>query len=166
MNVAQTAGGGVPPLLTCFGTSFASETKGILSLPFLVFLCPALALVFWRVGRCLQCKPGVSTLWGAPPSRVLSHAVIALSFLLWPTVTKQALRVLDCSMEVGGGERFVASDLRQQCGTPEHDELKAYALFTLCTSIPFVPIASALFLRHNKAKLQDTAFKERFFFLC
>ena len=34
-------------------------------------------------------------------------------------VVKQALRVLDCSIETGVGETYVASDLRQQCGTAE-----------------------------------------------
>ena len=55
-----------------------------------------------------------------------ANACIAVAYLLWPALVVQALRILDCSVEVGG-IKYVASSVGVKCNEGAHNNLSFFS---------------------------------------
>jgi hypothetical protein len=148
----SSVSGGMPPLLGCLSFGFMNQAKLMLALPLLLVALVALAISAWRA--CVRCKGGQLVLWGAPPFEVFRNALMALSFILWPSFCGHVLRVLDCSVEVGGVS-YLASDLSVNCADAEYKAVAAVASVYLYTLVPALPLALFVLLQRNKHHLDE-----------
>jgi hypothetical protein len=172
-GVQKVLSGAMPPLLDCLGVTFVEQSVLTLLLPALIVLVPALPIALWHLPHLHIKKvlylggawtaPGL-TLWGVPPWQVLPNAVLTLSFLLWPSLVKGLLEIIDCSVVVSGVS-YVVSDLTMRCDSSEHEALAGVATFYLATLVPAFPIGVAWLLQRNQGRLNDEAFSQRFSFL-
>ena len=85
--------------------------------------------------------------WGVTKQRFFVNASIAAAYLLWPVLAVQALRIIDCSVDIAG-ERFVASDVSVKCFEGAHARLRGAAIFELAVIVPALPAALWYRLRH------------------
>jgi hypothetical protein len=138
-SATEAASGGTPPLLECMGISFHGVAAFSFCLPFFVLLAPAAALLAWKGYSTLRGHKG-EHIWGAKPYEFYVVGVISLSYVAWPVAARQALRVMDCSVEIED-VYYMASDLSVVCD-PATSYGKTYALatFTLVVVIPAFPL--------------------------
>eukprot|EP00937_MAST-01D_sp_MAST-1D-sp2_P001398 g1398.t1 len=138
-NIAKVGSGGVPPLISCAGVSFASEMTFSLLLPLVVPCVPAVMLACWAVWRLAHGRKVASApIWGVPKRHFLVNAMIAVASLLWPALVMQVLRILDCSIDIAG-EKYVASAVEVKCFVGAHASLRAAAIFELVVVVPALP---------------------------
>eukprot|EP00937_MAST-01D_sp_MAST-1D-sp2_P007459 g7459.t1 len=139
-NVAKAGSGGLPPLVDCANVSFVAEMIFSLLLPVAAACMPVCMLALWALGRVARGK-GVAgaTIFGASKRRFLVNASIAVAYLLWPALVVQALRILDCSVEIDG-TRYVASDVSVVCYDGAHARLSIAAIAELVVVVPALPL--------------------------
>lgn len=101
--------------------------------------------------------------WSWPALRT---AVLVLWYLLYPTVTRQAVRVLDCSEDIGGLS-YLESDMREECGTSTHAFHVVAALVVIAAFCVGFPAYTALSLRQKlrSGQLDDLATRKQWLFM-
>jgi hypothetical protein len=145
--------GGMPPLLGCLGFGFLGQAWLMLVSPLLLAVLLALAVSVWCV-FAWRCRSGKLELWGAAPLEVLRNALMAVSFMLWPSFVGHVLRVLDCSVEVGGTP-YLASDLSVSCDDPLYRTTATVATVYLHTLVPLFPVGLFVLLHRSQRHLRE-----------
>jgi len=145
--------GGMPPLLGCLNFGFLNQAKLMLASPLLLVVLVALAILAWGTFT-VRCRGGKLELWGAPLLEVFRNALMAISFMLWPSFVGHVLRVLDCSVEVGGVS-YLASDLSVSCDAAEYKIIAAFATASLYLLVPALPLALFMLLHRNQRHLSE-----------
>ena len=100
----------------------------------------AVCLVIPVVGKVLR-KGSVAT-WG-----LYRTSVTVGAYLLYPTVAKRVVQVLDCSVDVAGVS-YLEADYREECGTPRHMLHVAVACVVMAVFCLGFPLGLAAMLRH------------------
>ena len=145
--------GGMPPLLGCMDFGFLNQAKLMLASPLLLVVLVALAILAWGTFT-VRCRGGKLELWGAPLLEVFRNALMAISFMLWPSFVGHVLRALDCSVEVGGVS-YLASDVSVSCGAAEYKTIAAVASVYLYLLVPALPVALCVLLHRNQRHLDE-----------
>jgi hypothetical protein len=125
----------------------------MLASPLLLVVLVALAILAWGTFT-VRCRGGKLELWGAPLLEVFRNALMAISFMLWPSFVGHVLRVLDCSVEVGGVS-YLASDLSVSCDDAEYKTIAAFATVSLYLLVPALPLALFVLLHRNQRHLSE-----------
>jgi hypothetical protein len=146
--------GGVPPLLGCLGFGFLSQARLMLASPFLLAALVAMAVGTWCAFAWRYRDKQHRQLWGAAPLEVLRNALMAVSFMLWPSFVGHVLRVLDCSVEVGGVS-YLASDLSISCDDAKYKTIATVASVFLCTLVPLFPLGLFVLLHRSQRHLRE-----------
>lgn len=71
-------------------------------------------------------------------------ALVVVLYLLYPTVTKEVVKLLDCSAEIDG-VRYVEHDYSVDCGTSTYDFFSGIAIILVaafCAGLPFFSLAA------------------------
>ena len=149
-NTAKASSGGLPPLLQCSGVTFALEMTFSLLLPLAVPCVPLLVLTLWSVVLCAgRRNPSVELIWGVSRQRFFINSCVAVAYLVWPVLVFQALRIIDCSVEIDGA-RFVATDVSVKCHEGVHRRLWWAAILELALVVPILPVLLFYRLRFRK----------------
>ena len=127
-----------------------------------VALSPVLAAV------ALLIIPAVSACRrrGRPHWTLYQTGVLVAAYLLYPSVSQQAVRMLDCSPLIAG-VRYLESDFRVECGTPTHTLHAALAvavILVFCLGFP-VGLGVRLWLLHRRGRLHERRVRKRLLFL-
>jgi hypothetical protein len=136
-SLAKASSGGVPPFIDCAGVSFEAEMAASLMLPLLVPVVPSLMIGVWSLVQRARDLPA-SEIMGVDRRYFFINSCVATSYLLWPALVVQCLRIFNCSVAVGE-RRFVASALDVQCDVRSHATLKALAAVELVVIVPALP---------------------------
>lgn len=93
-------------------------------------------------------------------------AVLVVAYLLYPTVSREVVRTLDCSREIGG-KSYLRSDFRVECGTPAQSFHAGVALVVLAVFCVGLPLTTAALLvqRKRAGRLYDDRTRRRLSFL-
>lgn len=103
-------------------------------------------------------------LLGMTPMHLYTSVILVLLFLVYPTVTRQALEMLLCSEPING-HRFLLADVSVACGTADYESVASLALSVLIIITIGFPIASALLIVPFRNRLQSDKAQRRFGFL-
>ena len=161
-SIAEASSGGMPPFLDCSGVSFETEMAMSLLLPLLVPTVAAALLGAWfLVQKAL--KKQTATLWEVSKQHFFINACVAIGFVLWPVLVTQLLRIVDCSIAVGGA-RYVGSAVDVQCFAGTHATLYAAAIAELVLVVPLFP-AGLLHRLHNGDMRDGSWNRKHLFFL-
>ena len=136
-NIAKASSGGMPPFTDCAGISFETEIVVSLLLPLVGPAVAAAQLAAWFLYQRARQRQ-TALIMGESKKHFFINACVAMSYLLWPLVVMQCLRVLNCSVAVGD-RRYVASSLGTQCGVGAHAQLRVAAVAELVTVLPALP---------------------------
>jgi len=114
-----------------------------------------------RGGASAPGQAHVGSVWST-----YTTAWLVLAYLIYPSVSRQVVRVLDCSERVDG-VRYIESDLREQCGTSTHTlhvvvGLAVVAVF--CFGFPAV-VGWSLKRRYDRDTLHSDATRRQFLFM-
>ena len=147
----SAASGGVPALLGCIIDS-STETALFLAAPLIIAVAVGSGIAVVCLVARLRGQRCV--VWGAPPLEVFRNALLALAFLLWPSLVGEMLRVLDCSVELDG-ESYLSADVSVNCASAGYKTLAWAASAYLCTLLPAFPIGLFVLLHWNRDKLAE-----------
>merc|ERR1719408_615250 len=130
-----------------------------LLLPLIVPCVPAIMLAVWAMNKRARGRAVIgSRILGADKLHFFVNSSIAVAYLLWPALVVQILRVLDCSVKVGG-TRYVASDVSVPCFEGAHARLYAGAICELVVVVPALP--ALLYYRTRHYPLGAGSFNRR-----
>lgn len=82
-------------------------------------------------------------------------SLLVLSYLLYPTISREALRLLNCSSPVEG-KQYLKVDYRVECGTAEHSLHSALAVVVLLGFSVGLPVYSYFALRKDQRRAAAT----------
>eukprot|EP00936_MAST-01D_sp_MAST-1D-sp1_P002969 g2969.t1 len=163
-NVAKASSGGLPPFTDCLGLSFEKEMVFSLLLPLCVPVTPLCALVSWAIWQRLKGRnPLCKNIWRVSKMRFFVNGCVSMAYILWPVVTFQVLRILDCSVEING-IRYVATSTSTPCYEGAHRLLFGFAVLELVLVVPALPFF--LWHRLRRYPVGDGTFnRSHFYFL-
>eukprot|EP00736_Rhodelphis_marinus_P013404 Rmarinus@m.19640 len=93
-------------------------------------------------------------------------AIIVLSFLIYPTITKEIFKMFNCHRLGDDGGMYMLEDLSVECFGPLHVEwMVKYSIPGLCVYVFGIPAVGFMALYKNRKQLDDPEVKRRYGFL-
>ena len=135
-------------------------------------LLGALVLLVIPVSRCLRSvassakrAAGGGTVVGGTWTTYRT-GVLALAYLVYPTVSRAAVAVLDCSEDIAG-TTYLEKDFRVECGTVTHTVHAVAALAVITVFCIGFPLLTAVLLHRRRVggRLHDQSTRQQLLFL-